>query len=117
MTTAAAENGTGQARNAGGGGAQENPKRSLGSSPGPVIIESGRVEVESSRAESRQVEDKHKQASKQAIFQEGGVEGGEGGRGYVLSLCCAQILVQVQQVQGRAELGWIESKGGRKQVV
>lgn len=42
----------------------------MGSSPGPVIIESGRVEVESSRAESRQVKDGRKQASKQ-YFKKG----------------------------------------------
>lgn len=45
--------------------------RSLRSSPGPVIIESGRVEVESSRAESRQADDKQdKQASRQ-YFKKG----------------------------------------------
>lgn len=101
------ENRTGQTRNADGGDAQENPTRSLGGHQSGACndrVGSGRSRVESSQAESRQVEDKlkHKQASKRAIFQEGGVEEGEGGRGYVLSLCCAQVLGPVQQVQGRA---------------
>lgn len=70
ITTAAARE---QKRSGpGNAGGQENPKKVAELQfQGPVIIESGRVVVESSRAESRQVEDEEgrKQAKQAASKQ------------------------------------------------
>lgn len=112
-------------------GGQENPKRSLSSSPGPrnnrVGSGSWSSRVEPSQVKARQGKSRtsrstskqSKEASRRKYFKKGGC-GGRRGRARIcafLMLCTSLGPSASKQAQGRIEQGRVESKGGRKQVV